>query len=177
MVDIGLIYKKIYIARRGRRNTIAATNSHSPSPMEMRGVFPHMHTCWGAIFKLTATPPEGEPLSLLWINDWDFNWQSFYEYETPVKLPAGTKIVMETIHDNSAENFAQPEQPAKAREMGRADHGRNVGRIGASRASAQEDMPNCAKSKANASSAGSMRNRPRNRSRFGCRERRRLWIV
>ena len=49
----------------------------------------------------------------MWINDWDFNWQSFYEYETPVKLPAGTKIVMETVHDNSAENFRNSSNPPK----------------------------------------------------------------
>jgi hypothetical protein len=60
---------------------------------------------------LTATPPEGEPISLLWINDWDFNWQSCYQYLAPVKLPAGTKIAMETVHDNSAENIHNPSNP------------------------------------------------------------------
>ena len=111
MVDIGLIYKKIDIAP-GEKEYHSRDEFTLPIAMETRGVFPHMHML-GRDFKLTAVPPEGDPISLLWINDWDFNWQGFYEYETPVKLPAGTKIVMETIHDNSAENFRNPSNPPK----------------------------------------------------------------
>jgi hypothetical protein len=78
--------------------------------VEAFGVFPHMHMI-GRDFKITAHPPQGEPLALLWIDDWDFNWQNFYEYDPPVKLAAGTRVVMECIHDNSAENFRNPSQP------------------------------------------------------------------
>jgi hypothetical protein len=81
--------------------------------MEARGIFPHMHLI-GRDIKITAQRPgESDPLPLLWINDWDFNWQGYYQYESPVKLPAGTHIVMETIHDNSAENIRNPHNPPK----------------------------------------------------------------
>ena len=73
----------------------------------------------GRDIKITAQPPDSkEPFSLLWINDWDFNWQGFYQYETPVKLPAGTQIVMETVHDNSAENIRNPNNPPKRMRWG-----------------------------------------------------------
>ena len=67
----------------------------------------------GREIKLTAQPPEGEPFSLLWINDWDFNWQTFYESAAPVTLPAGTRIILEAMHDNSAENIRNPNHPPK----------------------------------------------------------------
>lgn len=111
MVDLALIYKKIDIPP-GEKEYHSRDEFTLPIEMEARGVFPHMHLL-GRDFKLTATPPSGEPISLLWIDDWDFNWQSFYEYATPVRLPAGTHVVMETVHDNSAENFRNPSNPPK----------------------------------------------------------------
>jgi hypothetical protein len=73
----------------------------------------------GRDIKVTAKlPGEDQPLSLLWIDDWDFNWQGFYQYEKPVRLPAGTHIVMETVHDNSAENIRNPHNPPQRMRWG-----------------------------------------------------------
>ncbi len=111
MVDMWLIQKKIDIPP-GEKDYHCRDQFTLPIEMEARGIFPHMHMI-GKDFKITAKPPEGEPISLLWINDWDFNWQSFYEFAEPVKLPAGTQIIMETVHDNSAENIHNPSNPPK----------------------------------------------------------------
>lgn len=81
-----------------------------PVEMEVLALFPHMHML-GKDFKITAVPPSGEPFSLIWISDWDFNWQSLYQCEPAVKLPAGTKIVLEGLHDNSAANVRNPNHP------------------------------------------------------------------
>jgi hypothetical protein len=78
--------------------------------MEVLALFPHMHMI-GRDFKITAVPPAGESFSLIWISDWDFNWQSLYQCEPPVRLPAGTKVVLEGIHDNSAANIRNPNNP------------------------------------------------------------------
>jgi hypothetical protein len=67
----------------------------------------------GRRIQVTANPPDGAAFSLLRIDDWDFNWQSFYQYATPVLLPAGTRIVMEAVHDNSAANVRNPNQPPR----------------------------------------------------------------
>jgi hypothetical protein len=89
-----------------------------PIDMEALGIFPHMHLI-GRDIKITAQlPDQQEPFSLLWINDWDFNWQGFYQYEAPVQLPAGTHIVMETVHDNSTENIHNPNSPPKRMRWG-----------------------------------------------------------
>ena len=111
MVDLVMIDKKINIPP-GEKQYRTTDEFVLPIEMQALGVFPHMHLL-GRDFKITAHPPEGDPFSLLWINDWDFNWQSFYQYAAPVKLVAGTRIVLEAIHDNSAENVRNPNQPPR----------------------------------------------------------------
>jgi len=109
MADLALIARKIDIPP-GEKEYRSRDEFTLPIAMQVLGLFPHMHLI-GKDIKLTAHPPEGEPFSLLWIDDWDFNWQGFYECAAPVKLPAGTRVVLETVHDNSAENFRNPFNP------------------------------------------------------------------
>jgi hypothetical protein len=111
MVDIALIYKKIDIPP-GEREYQCRDEFTVPADTDLYGLFPHMHLL-GREFKLTAQMPSGEELTLLWIKDWDFNWQSDYQFEKPVRLPAGTKIVMQTVHDNSVENIRNPNRPPR----------------------------------------------------------------
>jgi hypothetical protein len=112
MVDMLLINTSIDIPP-GETAYRARDEFTLPVDMEALGVFPHMHLI-GRDIKITARPPDSdEPFSLLWIDDWDFNWQGFYQYAEPVKLPAGTQIVMETVHDNSADNIRNPNSPPK----------------------------------------------------------------
>ena len=51
---------------------------------------PHMHLL-GRDMRLVATTPEGIRHDLIWIQDWDFNWQDVYHYQEPLFLPAGTR--------------------------------------------------------------------------------------
>lgn len=109
MADLALIARKIDIPA-GEKEYRSRDEFTLPIAAQALGLFPHMHLI-GKEIKISAQPPTGEPFALLWINDWDFNWQGFYECAAPVKLPAGTKIVLETVHDNSADNFRNPHQP------------------------------------------------------------------
>jgi hypothetical protein len=111
MVDIAFIYRQLDIPP-GERAYRSRDEFTLPIDMEAYGVFPHMHLL-GREFKLTAQPPEGDAFTLLWIDDWDFNWQSVYQYETPVRLRAGTRITMETVHDNSVDNIRNPSDPPR----------------------------------------------------------------
>ncbi len=117
MVDILLINTSIDIPP-GETAYRARDEFTLPIDMEALGVFPHMHLI-GRDIKITAQPPDSdEPFSLVWINDWDFNWQGFYQYETPVKLPAGNA----DRHGNGPRQFGrkypQSQQPAKTHELG-----------------------------------------------------------
>lgn len=83
-----------------------------PCDIEIFGVTPHMHLI-GRDMKVTATRPDGRIEPILWIQDWDFNWQDQYQYARPVRLPKGTKIDLSASYDNSADNPANPNTPPK----------------------------------------------------------------
>jgi hypothetical protein len=61
--------------------------------------------------KVTATLPDGTTQPLIWIKDWDFNWQNAYRYRTPLDLPKGTRIDLVYTFDNSENNPHNPIHP------------------------------------------------------------------
>ena len=83
-----------------------------PVDAELIGIYPHAHYL-GKTMHVTAEPPAASPLWLLRIDDWDFNWQGMYHYRSPVRLPAGTVVIMRYTYDNSAENVRNPSSPPR----------------------------------------------------------------
>ena len=68
---------------------------------------PHMHLR-GKDAKYVAHYPDGSNETLLYVPQFDFNWQSDYSFREPKKLPAGTRLEYTAHFDNSAENPANP---------------------------------------------------------------------
>jgi hypothetical protein len=68
--------------------------------------------------KVTAHLPDGTVQPLIWIKDWDFNWQGAYRYASPMKLPKGTQLEMEYTYDNSAANPHNPSNPPQEVKFG-----------------------------------------------------------
>ena len=81
-----------------------------PVDVELYSIYPHAHYL-GKDLRAFATLPDGTERSLIWIRDWDFNWQNAYRYRTPVRLPRGTILRMRFTYDNSAENPRNPSNP------------------------------------------------------------------
>ena len=69
---------------------------------------PHMHYRGKAV-KYELEYPDGKMETLLWVPDYDFNWQFLYEYEEPLFVPAGSKLHMTWWFDNSAGNPFNPD--------------------------------------------------------------------
>lgn len=107
--DLLLIDKKIDI-EPGDKTFRTHDSKKIPVDAELLTIFPHMHMI-GREIKIEARLPDGTKKMLLHIADWDFNWQDLYEYEKPVRLPAGTEIVLDAVHDNSADNPQNPRSP------------------------------------------------------------------
>jgi len=63
--------------------------------------------------QVVVTFPDGRTESIFYIDDWDFDWQNRYQYETPVELPAGTRVDVRISYDNSADNPNNPHRPPK----------------------------------------------------------------
>ena len=60
---------------------------------------------------MTATLPDGEVKTMLWIKHWDFAWQDRYFFTDLVRLPKGTRLDVEVSWDNSADNPKNPSNP------------------------------------------------------------------
>ena len=83
-----------------------------PADVDAVGVAAHAHYL-AKEAKLTATLPTGEVRILLWIRQWEFNWQDQYQFQDLVPLPKGTRLDGELTYDNSADNYRNPNTPPK----------------------------------------------------------------
>jgi mono/diheme cytochrome c family protein len=88
-------------------------------PVDVRayGVTAHAHYL-GKEMKADATLPDGTKRPLLWIADWDFNWQDSYTYKQPFDLPKGTRIDVKVVYDNSTDNPRNPRNPPRRVKFG-----------------------------------------------------------
>jgi hypothetical protein len=86
------------------------TSRTLPADAELVGITPHAHYICKDM-KINANLPDGSVVPLIWIKDWDFNWQGAYTYASPVKLPKGTRIDLEYTYDNSEKNPRNPAHP------------------------------------------------------------------
>lgn len=81
-----------------------------PADVDVLTVYPHAHYL-AKDMKGFATLPDGTMKWLIWIKDWDFNWQDEYRYTEPIFLPKGTTVTMRYVYDNSAGNERNPNHP------------------------------------------------------------------
>ncbi len=78
----------------------------------LHSVMPHMHML-GREIKVTITPPNAKPYTLIAIKDWDYNWQETYFLKESSAIKAGTLIAVESFYDNTDKNPNNPNRPAK----------------------------------------------------------------
>jgi mono/diheme cytochrome c family protein len=101
----------------GEKNYTIKGSLTVPADMLVLSVMAHAHYL-GKEFKATATLPDGSTRPMLWIQDWDFNWQDRYFYKQPVALPKGTRIDVTIAYDNSADNPHNPCTPPRRVQWG-----------------------------------------------------------
>ncbi len=78
---------------------------HAPQPstaMTLLATAGHSHRICTKI-KIYASL-SGDTIPVLRINDWDPNWQGFFTYSKPVKIPAGYILKSEHVYDNRTSN-------------------------------------------------------------------------
>ena len=70
--------------------------------------FPHMHYR-GKSMDFVLEYPNGKSKQVLNVPGYNFNWQRFYSYENPISVPAGSKMMVNAIFDNSSQNEFNPD--------------------------------------------------------------------
>ena len=78
-----------------------------PVDVDVLAIYPHAHYLARTVSSV-ARLPDGTTRALIRIDDWDFNWQDEYRYAEPVRLPAGSRVFMRYVYDNSAHNRRNP---------------------------------------------------------------------
>ena len=80
--------------------------------VEAYTVQPHAHYLAREV-KGVATLPDGTERPLIYIRNWEFDWQGVYHYARPLRLPAGTTLRMEIVYDNSVNNPHNHHRPPR----------------------------------------------------------------
>jgi mono/diheme cytochrome c family protein len=106
---IVLVDRRINIPA-GDAHYVVKTGVTLPRDVDVFGITPHAHYL-GTDMKVNAILPDGSTRHLIWITDWDFNWQGQYRYQEPLHLPKGTRIEMQYVYDNSENNPHNPSHP------------------------------------------------------------------
>lgn len=86
------------------------TVSNPSEDFSLLYIWPHMHYI-GKSFKSYAVTPTLDTIRLVNIPNWDYRWQELYRYKKFVRIPKGSKIYMECVYDNTANNPFNPFDP------------------------------------------------------------------
>ncbi len=72
-------------------------------PITIFQLQPHAHMR-GKDFKYVVVYPDGHEVTVLTVPKYDFHWQLAYDLATPLRVPAGGKLVVTAHYDNSPDN-------------------------------------------------------------------------
>ena len=72
------------------------------------GLFPHTHLR-GTKWEYRLVLPDGTERMILSVPRYDFNWQTYYMFREPLRVPKGSRIVSSAWYDNSARNRSNPD--------------------------------------------------------------------
>jgi hypothetical protein len=79
-----------------------------PKDAILYGITPHAHVRGGSTL-VSVIYPDGRREKLLALPRYNFNWQYEYFLKTPLKIPAGAKILAQWTYDNSKRNPGNPD--------------------------------------------------------------------
>lgn len=97
----------------GDPNYEVSNRTHFDEDIYLLSMGPHAHYRGKAVEIELERPDRAERETLLWVPDYDFNWQFQYEYEEPYFIPAGSTMHVTWWYDNSAGNPHNPDPGAE----------------------------------------------------------------
>ena len=77
-------------------------------------IFPHTHLR-GKSWEYRMVYPDGKSEVVLSTPNYDFNWQTYYEFAIPLAAPSGSRLEATAHFDNSAANRDNPDPLAEVR--------------------------------------------------------------
>jgi mono/diheme cytochrome c family protein len=96
----------------GERRYVVSDSFALDADVDLYTIQPHAHLLAKEV-RSYATLPDGSRKWLIYIKEWDFNWQGVFRYARPQFLPAGTTVTFEFTYDNSSDNRHNPHRPPR----------------------------------------------------------------
>ncbi len=103
--SVGNILFKIPAGAENHKVTACRTIKRDTT---IHALLPHMHLR-GKSMKYEVFYPDGKSEVLLNVPKYDFGWQTNYVLKEPKRLPAGTRIMVTAVFDNSKNNKFNPD--------------------------------------------------------------------
>jgi cytochrome c5 len=75
-------------------------------------IAPHMHLL-GQQIRVELQKRDQDPQDLIYIDNWDFNWQGFYNFTNPVAIPGGSTVKLTCDFNNTTDNPKNPNDPLR----------------------------------------------------------------
>lgn len=107
-IRMGAFINGSFTLPAGQKDVMVATELEPTETIKIWGLLPHTHLR-GTRWKYTLEQPDGSSKVVLDIPRYDFNWQTYYFFKTPLEIPAGAKLKSVAWYDNSATNKANPD--------------------------------------------------------------------
>lgn len=92
----------------GARDHAVPSEIGVTQPVRIWGLLPHTHLR-GTRWLYTLVKPDSTSEVVLDVPRYDFNWQTYYLFETPLEIPAGGKLLSMAWYDNSSSNPDNPD--------------------------------------------------------------------
>ena len=121
--SVGIVFAKQPAAREIRNGAFTnvflklppgADNEPVESAIEFKqdvhitALFPHTHLR-GKSWEYRMVYPDGRTEKVLSVPHYDFNWQTYYVFTTPLAVPKGSRLEATAHYDNSAANPSNPD--------------------------------------------------------------------
>ncbi len=97
-----------FVLPAGQKDVAVTTELEPTEPVKLYGLLPHTHLR-GTRWKYELRQPDGSSQVVLDIPRYDFNWQTYYFFATPLDVPGGAKLISTAWYDNSATNSSNPD--------------------------------------------------------------------
>jgi hypothetical protein len=95
----------------GAKDVTVPAEIGATQPVRIWGLLPHTHLR-GTRWQYKLEKPDSTSTVILDVPHYDFKWQTYYMFATPLEVPAGAKITSMAWYDNSASNKSNPD-PSK----------------------------------------------------------------
>ena len=92
----------------GQKDVAVPAEIGVSQPVKIWGLFPHTHLR-GTRWQYRLEEPDGTSDVVLDVPRYDFNWQTYYLFNTPFEIPVGGKLTSMAWYDNSATNKHNPD--------------------------------------------------------------------